>query len=154
MAARPPDRPVPKVATRAGRRPYDDEQVESIRRSIVDAARTLFAQHGIEGVSMRTIAAAAGHTPRMPYRYFIGKEDILRAIWHDVLSAAFDACDRAAADASTARGRLEAYVRAYARYWLDHPDQFELVFLRKDAIVGPDDRADGGVVQQRARNTH
>lgn len=46
------------------------------RQKILDAAATLFRKKGIEGTTMRAIAAAAGYSTGAPYAYYQSKEDI------------------------------------------------------------------------------
>lgn len=46
------------------------------RQSLLDAARTLMARHGVEGTSTRDVAAAAGVNQALVYRYFGSKEKL------------------------------------------------------------------------------
>ncbi len=50
------------------------------RREILAAARELFAAHGVDGVSVRQIAAAAGVNHALVHRYFGTKSDMVAAI--------------------------------------------------------------------------
>ncbi len=51
-----------------------------LRRSrILDAARTCVDAHGLEAVSMEMIVAESGMSTGAVYRYFAGKDDIIRA---------------------------------------------------------------------------
>ena len=47
---------------------------------MLDAARTVFAEAGIEGASIREIAKKAGYTPGAIYSYFESKEAIYAAL--------------------------------------------------------------------------
>lgn len=46
------------------------------RRSLLEAARALMAQRGVEGTSTRDVAAAAGVNQTLVYRYFGSKEKL------------------------------------------------------------------------------
>jgi AcrR family transcriptional regulator len=46
------------------------------RTALLNAARTLMAQHGVEGTSTREVAAAAGVNQALVYRYFGSKEQL------------------------------------------------------------------------------
>jgi len=46
------------------------------RAALLAAARTLMAQHGVEGTSTRDVAAAAGVNQALVYRYFGSKEKL------------------------------------------------------------------------------
>ena len=50
------------------------------RQAILAAARELFAAHGVDGVSVRDIAAAAGVNHALVHRYFGAKGDMVAAI--------------------------------------------------------------------------
>jgi AcrR family transcriptional regulator len=50
------------------------------RQAILAAARELFAAHGVDGVSVRDIAAAAGVNHALVHRYFGAKRDMVAAI--------------------------------------------------------------------------
>jgi AcrR family transcriptional regulator len=50
------------------------------RQAILAAARELFAAHGVDGVSVRDIAAAAGVNHALVHRYFGAKSDMVTAI--------------------------------------------------------------------------
>ena len=50
------------------------------RQAILVAARELFAAHGVDGVSVRDIAAAAGVNHALVHRYFGAKGDMVDAI--------------------------------------------------------------------------
>jgi AcrR family transcriptional regulator len=50
------------------------------RQVILAAARELFAAHGVDGVSVRQIAAAAGVNHALVHRYFGAKDDMVAAI--------------------------------------------------------------------------
>ena len=54
------------------------------RRQILDAAQSLFLEHGFEGTSMDAITAAAGVSKRTLYKYYASKEDLLGDMVHSM----------------------------------------------------------------------
>lgn len=64
------------------------QKTNTKRPAIVQGATSLFAARGINGVSMRDIAQAAGVREAAIYRHFVSKEDLARQIflswygWH------------------------------------------------------------------------
>ena len=52
------------------------------RQRILDTALQLFATKGYEETSMRDIAAAAGCSLGLTYRYFASKEDLVLELYH------------------------------------------------------------------------
>ena len=63
---------MPRVLTEAATREF--------RERLIDAAERLFAQKGLEAVTLRQLAAEIGVSPMTPYRYFADKDDILAAV--------------------------------------------------------------------------
>lgn len=53
-----------------------DAHLEARRRSIIDAATTVFSRKGIELATMAEVAAEAGISPGAIYRYFENKEQL------------------------------------------------------------------------------
>ncbi|GAA2081697.1 hypothetical protein GCM10009801_40870 [Streptomyces albiaxialis] len=51
---------------------------EAQRRIVGDALLGLVSEHGLDGVSVRTVAAAAGKSAGAVQKYFSGKDDMLR----------------------------------------------------------------------------
>lgn len=56
------------------------EQAEWRRERLLDAALDVFATKGIDGASVKDIAAAAEVTPGLLYHYFAGKEALVTAL--------------------------------------------------------------------------
>jgi AcrR family transcriptional regulator len=50
------------------------------REAILDAARSLFASHGIRGTTVRAIAKSSGLSNTLLYYYFPRKDDLLEAL--------------------------------------------------------------------------
>jgi TetR/AcrR family transcriptional regulator len=88
------------------------------RRLILDAARRIFAEQGLEGASVRTIAAAAGCTTGAIYPLFGAKEEIYAALLGeslDDLYAHVDAvCRTAGSDRDVVVGAGTAFYDYYA----------------------------------------
>lgn len=59
-----------------------DERDELATSRILDAAGRLFAEHGVAGVGMGDIAAAAGCSRATLYRYFANRNDLRVAFVH------------------------------------------------------------------------
>lgn len=64
-------------------------KAEQTRQRILDSALTLFAVKGYERTTMREIAAEAGCSLGLAYRYFAGKEDMILELYR-CLAASLD----------------------------------------------------------------
>ncbi len=98
------------------------------RGLILDAARQVFEAEGLDGASLRAIAARAGYTPAALYFHFDSKE----AIYAEVLEASIarlGAAIAAAADAAPDPARrLGAAGLAFYRHYADNPRDLDLGF--------------------------
>ena len=106
-----------------------EEAVGEFREKLIDAAERLFAQHGLEAVTLRQLAAEVGVSPMTPYRYFADKDAILAAVrarafnrHAEALEAAYD---NAGGDAVAAS---EAVGAAYVDFAFRHPEAYKLMF--------------------------
>ncbi len=124
---------------RRGRPPLSKGTRERFRRDVLQVARSLFAQEGFDAVSMRKIAAEAGCSPMKLYGYFKDKRELLRLIWEDSLGRVLIDLKPVLASDKTAADRLRAFGVAYVHYWIDHPEEYRVVFMNEDAVAGPED---------------
>src|SRR5437868_14219360 len=91
------------------------------RAKIMMAAEALFAEHGVAGVGIRPIAAAAGVNGAMIHYYFGNKESLYRAIIENAASTVRGLIAEAISSATTLEERLTRFVKAYAGYLSGHP---------------------------------
>ncbi|TFH52207.1 TetR/AcrR family transcriptional regulator [Actinomyces viscosus] len=77
------DAPRPSTAPDPPRSPRAPQRTARRRTAILDAARHLFAQHGIDPVTTNQIAAQAGISPGNLYYWFRSKAEIVRALFDD-----------------------------------------------------------------------
>jgi len=74
---------VPKSDSNSSRRVRNDPRRAATQAAIIEAAESLFAEHGIEGVSLRQIGAAIGSANTSVVAYHFGdKASLLEAIFH------------------------------------------------------------------------
>lgn len=85
---------------RRARREERQQAVGAARRGLIlDAARAVFAESGLDGGSLREIARRAGYTPGALYSYFDSKE----AIYAELLGESLDRLQAAVRTARPAR---------------------------------------------------
>jgi AcrR family transcriptional regulator len=70
--------------------------VQELKRGLIlDAARKVFEVEGLDGASLRAIAAEAGYTPAALYFHFDSKEAIYAEVLQASLASLSDAVGRA-----------------------------------------------------------
>jgi AcrR family transcriptional regulator len=95
------------------------------RKLIVEAAESVFAEHGKDAAKMQQIAATAGISVGVLYEVFPGKDALLEAVHEDrgqelILEAA------AVADGRTPLATLEAGCDLLVRFFESHPAYLRL----------------------------
>ncbi|HUT48871.1 MAG TPA: TetR/AcrR family transcriptional regulator [Alphaproteobacteria bacterium] len=96
------------------------------RQRILEGAKRVFQDKGLDGAAMRAIAAEAGYTAGALYSYYPTKEDIYAAILADSLAALAHAIrDAVAGDAA---GRARTAAQAFYDYYRAHPLELDLSF--------------------------
>ena len=110
-----------------------EKRHQRTRKDILDAARHLVMQKGVDGLSMRAIARRIDYSPAGLYEYFSGKDEIVQAIcWegHQRLTRALlSARDPQAAPAE----QLLTIGLAYIAFALSHADYYLLMFTNPPA---------------------
>lgn len=98
------------------------------RELILDAARKVFEADGLDGASLRAIAAGAGYTPAALYFHFESKEAIYAEVLRDSLARLGQTVIRATSRAKTPVERLRGSAMAFFRYYADNPRDLDLGF--------------------------
>ncbi len=99
---------------------------------ILEAARELFLEHGIEKVSTRQIASRVGMSQTALYVYFNSKEEMYEALVDAAftkLNAAFERLKTPDDPLTTLRLAIGGYIR----FGLNNPDEYRIAFLLRDA---------------------
>jgi len=103
---------------------------------ILAAAGRVFAEHGLEGASLRAIAREAGYTPAALYFHYASKEEIYADLLAESLArldaAVAEAADGAAVAERAAReealARLRGAAFAFFDFYRDQPGDLQLGF--------------------------
>ena len=112
-------------AQKAGRQKVTSELK---RGSILEAARQVFEADGLDGASLRAIAAAAGYTPAALYFHFESKEAIYAEVLRGSLANLGQSVNGAILRFKTPADRLRAATMAFFRYYADNPRDLDLGF--------------------------
>ena len=105
------------------------QAVGGVRRGLIlEAAQRVFTRDGLEGASLRAIAAEAGYTPAALYFHFDSKEAIYAALLAQSLAALKACVDEAVARAHDPVGRVRAAAWAFFGFYADNPADLDLGF--------------------------
>ena len=98
------------------------------RELILDAARQVFAEEGLEGASLRAIAIRAGYTPAALYFHFESKEAIYAEVLKASLRSLGSAVDQAVAQTRRPEQKLQAAAMSFFRFYAENPRDLDLGF--------------------------
>lgn len=105
------------------------EDAAHLKATLIMAAHDLFANGGLNAVTMRNLASRAEVAAMTPYNYFSSKADLLWHLKNDILRVMLDDQKAAVISCSSAREKLWVSTRDYMRYWLSKPEQYRLMYL-------------------------
>lgn len=113
------------------------------REEILDAAKALILEEGMERATIRSIAARLGVSSTALYLYFPDRDAIMLELCDRAFAALVQRFAAIAAEEAEPLRALKRMMETYVRFGLDHPDEYRLIFMVKQAIpVGSDPQAD------------
>ncbi|HUJ45780.1 MAG TPA: TetR/AcrR family transcriptional regulator [Rhizomicrobium sp.] len=116
-------------------RELSPSEIEDFRDRLCDTALEIFAEKGVEGLTLREVAARLGVSPMTPYRYFKDKEAILAAVRTRAFNDFADALEKAVTRRGDATAQSRAAGKAYQAFAFTHAEAYRLMFMvkQKDA---------------------
>jgi AcrR family transcriptional regulator len=118
-----------KVMVAAEQRLERRKAVRGLKRGLIlAAARRVFEAEGLEGASLRAIAAEAGYTPAALYFHFDSKEAIYAEVLRGSLANLREAVMRTISRSEGPASQLRAAAMAFFRYYEDNPRDLDLGF--------------------------
>jgi AcrR family transcriptional regulator len=107
-----------------------------IRERLQHAARAQFLLHGVDGASLRAIAAAAGTNIGMVYYYFPTKDDLFVAAVEEIYKKLLGDFAVLLGETAPLREKLQ---RLYARMWRQSDDEYATIRLvMREGMVSGD----------------
>lgn len=105
------------------------QKVNDLKRNLIlDAARELFEQEGLDGASLRGIAAKAGYTPAALYFHFKSKEDIYAEVLKESLDRLNTRVQAKLEEARKPKQRLRAAALGFFDFYAENPRDLDLGF--------------------------
>lgn len=105
-----------------GPQPADDD----VASRLVESARQLLVERGLDNVTMRSVAVGAGVSTMNVYSRFGGKDGLLDVLFREGFEAL--GAEIAAIREPDLADQIRAFVAAYRRFALEHPARYVLMF--------------------------
>jgi AcrR family transcriptional regulator len=96
------------------------------RAGILKAARKVFARHGYDGATMDDVAEACSIAKGTLYLYFKSKRQIYLGVLKEDLSSLREATRQGISQATTAQGRIRAFITVRFTFCEKHRDFFRI----------------------------
>jgi AcrR family transcriptional regulator len=118
-----------------GERRTQAERSSTTQRALLDAARTLFTDHGFAGTGRDQVAARAGLTRGALYHHFGGKEGLFRALVEELEGEIAERVVAAGAGTDDPAAQLRLGCMAFLDACLE-PAVRRIVLLEAPAVLG------------------
>ncbi|MFO8047956.1 MAG: TetR/AcrR family transcriptional regulator [Desulfosudaceae bacterium] len=105
-----------------------DDQVQKIRRRILDEAVGLITTKGFTRLSMRAIAAPLGMTAANIYNYYQNKDELYLDIQTRGFKQLYELLQQAIQKSSRPEQQIKAVIRAYLEFGFSSPSLYEIMF--------------------------
>jgi AcrR family transcriptional regulator len=108
-----------------------EREKEHLRTAILEAARDILSDEGLDALSMRAIAERIEYSPATIYLYFADKDELIREVVHQGFHRMGEyvrAEIEALGESANAAVRYAASGRAYARFALENTAYFRVMF--------------------------
>src|SRR5436305_8693195 len=114
--------------------PTCNESCESVKDSLLAAARSLFAEKGFDGVSVKDLAQATGHNAALVNYYFKSKEGLYRECVMPLLGAGKSNMQRILRIPTSKQDFLTRFHLFVEDFILSHMEEIDLcVILKRDS---------------------
>jgi AcrR family transcriptional regulator len=100
----------------------------NLRTALLEAARALIQEAGVEALTLRAVARRAGVTTGAPYHHFADKAALVTALARQGLEELDHLFRTTIAEINEPDQQLEALGLAYVFYAIDHPAEFRIMF--------------------------
>lgn len=105
-----------------------EEERRDIRDLICQVSERLFVERGLDGFSLRELAAELGISQMAPYRYFKDKAEILAAVRASAFARFAGVLEAAFREGDTPMARARSIGTAYLGFVLAESDAYRLIF--------------------------
>ena len=107
------------------------------RQEILEAARKVLAERGLEGMTVEVVAKEADFAVGSIYRHFRSKEELIALMAVDLAEPALEELEAITASDEPFAVVLDAFVRTRQRHAEEDAPVFKLLFLTPGALPAP-----------------
>lgn len=105
-----------------------EAEIHEFRARLCAEAERQFAVHGVEAVTMRSLAKGLGCSAMTPYRYFQNKDEILAAVRASILHRVCDMLEAVGRDQPDGVSWARAHTKAFVDFACREPEAYRLLY--------------------------
>lgn len=135
--------------------PRAKQRTPELAERVLEAGLRIAAADGLEALTARRIAAAAGTSPAAVYELFGDKSGVIRAMFFSGFARLGATLDAVPVQDADPQAELVAIAQSYRAFLLEHPALATLMFSRPFASFdpAPEELAAGAAVRERLVTT-
>ena len=99
-----------------------------LRHALLDAAITLLREGGVEALTLRAVARAAGVSQTAPYRHFEDRRSLVAALAQEAFARMGEAIGQTVQHGQPGLPALRRGMVAYVRFAQEHPAEYRVMF--------------------------
>jgi AcrR family transcriptional regulator len=111
-------------------------QEERMKGYFLSAAKDIIRAEGVGAVSARSVAERAGYSYATLYNYFNDVRDLVFSCVNDFMEECRQFVAQEAGGPAPGAGRLLAVSRGYAKFFVQYPGIFALMYTHKPGEIG------------------
>ena len=99
-----------------------------LRQALVEAAVDLLRQGGVEALTLRAVARAAGVSHTAPYRHFADRRALVAGVAQEAFERMGESIGRAVQEGERGLPALRRGMAAYVQFAQEHPSEYRVMF--------------------------
>ncbi len=112
-----------------------EKRIKKRREYFIKAAREIIDKHGVKALNVRKVAELAGYAPATIYNYFGSMNGLLNAVIDSYAVEIMEWLqEKLSLDLPAAR-KIKALYIEFARFFLEKPDLFKIIFMNESLEV-------------------
>ena len=115
---------------------------EQARQEILQVARTLLSDGGVEAVTLASVAGQLSMTKQSLYHYFSSKEVLVKSLVTTLLDDEIEALTAAVEALGTTENTLGTLIRAFYGHYIKNLDAFRIIYCQSQLFAAQNGRID------------
>lgn len=111
-------------------------QEERVRRYFIESCKKIIRGEGVAGVSVRNVSDDAGYSFATLYNYFKDIYALMNVCIDEFIDEVSEFITKEVKDTSSPREAVVAKSWAYAKYFIQYPGIYELLYLERLGVIG------------------